>query len=272
MKKENIDFDIRNYPEKVQNDFTPQNQFIDNEELFTLIKTLTTLCPKLILAGSISLHVLGLVTLDFKNRRPDLDFGLTGPLDDLELEQIIALLDLDVLGSDYTDDIIFNEDEDETPKKVDFQKQEIIRLYHKQSKTNIDIFNSNYSNNFGYSKNENLYPVNFRTIGKSSNSGPHEEKLIPHVVYVQHPSVTISHKMKYAFYTSYGKRSKHKEDCVDFLCKKYEHFHKTLKTKDNAKKHFIQMLEFHNSKLEDKGELLESYFYERLNERHANKY
>jgi hypothetical protein len=32
MKKENIDFDIRNYPEKVQNDFTPQNQFIDNEE------------------------------------------------------------------------------------------------------------------------------------------------------------------------------------------------------------------------------------------------
>ena len=272
MKKENIDFDIRNYPEKVQNDFTPQNQFIDNEELFTLIKTLTTLCPKLILAGSISLHVLGLVTLDFKNRKPDLDFGLTGPLDDLEIEQIIALLDLDVLESDYGDDILFNESEDETSRKIDFQKQEIIRLYHKQSKTNIDIFNSNYSNNFGYSKNENLYPVNFRTIEKSLNSGPHEEKLIPHVIYVQHPSITISHKMKYAFYTSYEKRSKHKEDCVDFLCKKYEHFHKSLKIKDNNKKQFIQMLEIHNSEIDNKMDLLEEYYYGRLNERHANKY
>ena len=59
---------------------------------------------------------------------------------------------------------------------------------------------------------------------------------------------------------------------MDFLCKKYEHFHKSLKIKDNNKKQFIQMLEIHNSEIDNKMDLLEEYYYGRLNERHANKY
>lgn len=194
-------FDIRNYENFIQTKYTCPTLFIDDNDIYTQIKILTNLCPKLVLAGSISLHVLGIEPLSFKDRKPDLDFALTEPLTEEEFLVIKSLLNLKSSSDQYFLDL------DDTTTQ-DILKRKTIFLHDEKTGLNIDIFNSEYHGNFKHNT-YNLYPINFGTSSE------------PHIVYVQHPSITISHKMKYAFLPSYNKRKKHFSDCIDYLCKNY---------------------------------------------------
>lgn len=262
--------DIRNHPDSIQNDYSWKNQFIENEEYFNLVKVLTNLNPKFILAGSVSLHVLGLMDIDFKTRKPDLDLCLSAPLTEEEFDVMVNLLDLEVLShndSYMIEDLIFGENKILTTSEI--LKSRVIRLHDKKTGVNIDIFNSDYNSNYGYSRYENLYPVNFGVYERAkinlSKSGwpmTGEDKLIPHIVYVQHPSVTISHKMKFAMYTNYGKNKKHKNDCIDILCKQYDTYKERLNQLDKKKKQFISLIKLENKSIEQINNTIHDTVYE----------
>ena len=229
---ENKNLDIRTYPKQVQYSYTNQNKFIENEDLYNRLITLTSICPKLILAGSLSLHQFHMMNIQFGgNRKPDLDFALTEPLTEEELDIMISLFQLEI-----TDNIYDGEKAEIKTKNI--LKQKLIRLYDSKLQLHIDIFNGDYDNNFGL-KRENLIPINFKD---SEN---------PHIIYLQHPSVTISHKMRYAFYETYYKNKKHKNDCIDLLTKDWDkhmqHIHEFVK----RKKQFIKAVEIQTMPLED---------------------
>jgi len=186
--------DIREYPIQIQNKFSIGNQFMP-EEIWSKIRVLTSIQPKLVLAGSLSLHALHLVSLDFNNRTPDFDFALREPLTEDEFLIMKSLFNLKTFESKY--------EEDKTIHESDILKRDLI-VFADEKLNYIDVFNKEYQNDMN-----KLYPVNF---------GNH---ITPHIVYCQHPSITISHKMKYAFLENYHKKDKHRDDCIDLLCKNY---------------------------------------------------
>ena len=186
--------DIREYPIQIQNKFSIGNQFMP-EEIWSKIRVLTSIQPKLVLAGSLSLHALHLVSLDFNNRTPDFDFALREPLTEDEFLIMKSLFNLKTFESKY--------EEDKTTHESDILKRDLI-VFADEKLNCIDVFNKEYQNDMN-----KLYPVNF---------GNH---ITPHIVYCQHPSITISHKMKYAFLENYYKKDKHRDDCIDLLCKNY---------------------------------------------------
>ena len=253
MIKEKISCDLRTYPEDVQNEFSIKNRFIPNENIFNSLRVITSLCPKLILSGRLSLFALALTDIDFEKRKPDLDFSLTEPLTEYEFDQIVALLELEHTHGTYEDNEVERIwDELQNPNKKptsEILKQDLIRLHDKKNDIYIDIFNSYYQNDFS-PKHENLYPVNFGVLEKNKNTnGPTDHgKLIPHIVYCQHPSVTISHKVKYSFYTNYGKMKKHYDDVVDLFIKQYSYIHEQLEYYNNKKKDFIKIIEMSQEK------------------------
>jgi hypothetical protein len=274
MEKEKISCDLRTYAEDVQNEFSLKNKFIPDENLFNLIRVITSVCPKLILSGRLSLHVMDLIEIDFGKRKPDLDFSLIEPLDEYEFDQIVSLLELEYMGSDYENEIGLEEEAKKPTSEI--LKQDLIRLFDKKNKVYIDIFNTQYQNDFS-PKHENLYPVNFGIYEKNNTPPNHpwptvESKLTPHIIYCQHPSVTISHKIKYAFYTNYGKKKKHYEDVVDLMVKHYYNIHEKLEYLNTKKKDFIKMIKI--SRVESLTTLkheIEYHVYE-LNKRKQNEW
>jgi hypothetical protein len=266
MEKEKLSCDLRTYDEDTQNGFSSRNNFIPDENLFNLVRVITSLCPKLILSGRLSLHAMGLINIDFEVRKPDLDFSLTEPLEEYELDQIISLLELEKIGGDYETPIEESLYEP-IPKTSDLLKKDLIRLFDKKNNIFIDIFNNQYQNDFS-PKHENLYPVNFGVYEKTNTPVNHPSpipmpRLIPHVVYCQHPSVTISHKIKYAFYTDYGKKHKHYNDMIDLMTKHYNDIHKKLNILNAKKKEFIRLIKI--SQVKDLTTLkheLDYYAYE----------
>lgn len=230
MKNKNLD--IRTYPKQVQYSYTTQNRFIENEDIYNRLITLTSVCPKLILAGSLSLHQFHMMNIQFSsNRKPDLDFALTEALTEEELDIIISLFELEIT------DNIYNEEKAETKTK-DIVKQKLIRLYDSKLQLHIDIFNEGYDNNFGL-KRENLIPINFKDFEN------------PHIIYLQHPAVTISHKVKYAFYETYHKNHKHKNDCIDLLTKDWDKHMKNIHGFVKRKQQFLKAIEIQTMPLED---------------------
>jgi hypothetical protein len=137
MKKEKISCDLRTYAEDVQNEFSLKNKFIPDENLFNLIRVITSVCPKLILSGRLSLYVMDLVEIDFGKRKPDLDFSLIEPLDEYEFDQIVSLLELEYMGSDYENEIGLEEESKKPTSEI--LKQDLIRLFDKKNKVYIDI-------------------------------------------------------------------------------------------------------------------------------------
>jgi hypothetical protein len=236
--EEKINYDLRSYSKEAQSAFATQHQFISNEDLYNRLITMTSICPKLVLAGSVSLHALDLVKLDFKTRSADLDFALTEPLTEEEFDIMKSLFELEVVCDVYADNEIISVDNMAKIPTKDILKKDLIRLWDQKLKIHIDIFNSQYDNNFD-SKQENLYPLNFRSYDD------------PHIIYVQHPSKTISYKVRYAFYESYRKNKKHKSDCIDFLCKDHDKILKRLQSLSGIKRRFHQALSVKTAKLED---------------------
>jgi len=179
-----------------------------------IIFPLMTVCPKLVLGGSLGLYVLGIMDYDFNNRKPDIDFSLTEPLTLEELTVIKDFFQLQFIirGKDYNVIIVENDDpyqgydRIQTPKpNSHFLTKEIIQLYKPKSEVIpdgtehwdkeyiIDLFNSNYITDY------NVVKV------------PYGDSFIN----ITHPATILSHKSRYAYDNRVKKQYKHFKDIQD---------------------------------------------------------
>jgi len=189
-----------------------------------IILPLTNLSDKLILGGSLGLYVMDIIEYDFKNRKPDIDFSLTESLteDELLIFKDFFNLELIVTRGDY-DFIQVNPNEDKTVKTKPvshFISKELIQL----RKTSTEWVTPSGDNG-------NIeYTVDF------FNTQYIKPRDIIHVDYngtklkVNHPSITLSHKSRYAYDNRVGKQYKHFKDIGDINWKKYFQIVKSIKS------------------------------------------
>ena len=179
-----------------------------------IILPLTNLSDKLILGGSLGLYVMGIVEYDFKNRKPDIDFSLTEPLTEDELLVFKDFFNLSyVIGrGDYeTTEIDGHKMKGNNKTDKHFTQKVLIQLYkpsiewvipsgdNGSIEYTIDFFNSQY--------------VKPRDIVHVDYNGTKLK--------VNHPSVTLSHKSRYAYDNRVGKQYKHFQDIGAIDWKKY---------------------------------------------------
>jgi hypothetical protein len=189
-----------------------------------IIFALTSINDKLILGGSLGLYVMGVIDYDFKNRKPDIDFSLTEPLTEDELLTLKDFFNLELIVThgDY-DFIQVNPNEDKTVKTkpiLHFTQKELIQLRKNSTEWvtpsgdsgyveyTIDFFNSQYI------KQRDIVYVNYNGVKLKVN----------------HPSITLSHKSRYAYDNRVGKQYKHFKDIGDINWKKYFQIVKSIKS------------------------------------------
>lgn len=191
------------------------------EKYESIILPLMNMSDKLVLGGSLALHILDIMDYDFDNRKPDIDFSLKEVLTEHELSVIKDFWQLEFImrRNDYNVEMVPHDgDEMEQrviPKSVQhFLTKDIIQLYKpdpdsKPSGTNhsehwdkeyiIDFFNSTY-----LPKRE-LVTIDYKG---------YELRL-------SHPAYILSHKSKYAYDNRVGKQFKHFQDLQQIDWKKY---------------------------------------------------
>lgn len=219
LTKEN---DIREQKVDIKNKYCYFSTSISNipQKYLDFINSVTAICPKLVLTGQLSFHLLGIKNYDFHTRKPDLDFALTEPLTLEDLDFLKGFFDLKILdrnGYNVTDD------------NVTLLNGKLISFIYKQDTPDeiiIDIFTEQITDNL-----VNLIPV----ITVSSED--------PHIIYIQHPKIAISHKALYAFTENYHKKNKHKDDLIDLLCKNYGVFTKKMDFMSSLKSNYLYFLE-----------------------------
>ena len=188
------------------------------EKYENIILPLMTINPKLVLGGSLALHILDIMDYNFNNRKPDLDFSLLEPLTEEELLFCKDFFDLNFIAkrNDYemeTEKV--NNIEVTTNLKFKtashFLTKEIIQLYksdlkaipdgveHWDKEYIIDFFNKEYL------PSKEMIKIQYKDF---------ELRLT-------HPSVILSHKSKYAYDTRVGKQYKHFQDLQTIDWKKY---------------------------------------------------
>lgn len=189
-----------------------------------IIFALTSINDKLILGGSLGLYIMGIIDYDFKNRKPDIDFSLTEPLTEDELLTLKDFFNLELIVThgDY-DFIQVNPNEDKTVKTkpiLHFTQKELIQLRKNSTEWvtpsgdsgyveyTIDFFNSQYI------KQRDIVYVNYNGVKLKVN----------------HPSITLSHKSRYAYDNRVGKQYKHFKDIGDINWKKYFQIVKSIKS------------------------------------------
>lgn len=189
-----MDFKINHLPEKYED----------------IILPLMTVNPKLVLGGSLALHILDIMDYDFTNRKPDLDFSLLEPLTEEELASMKDFFNLQYkIGySDYdikiedVDDNLYREHRKIKSLKH-FLEKELIQLFKLNNEGDtdysVDFFNSSY-----LPKKEHLI-INYKGFD----------------LRLTHPSVILSHKSKYAYDPRVGKQYKHFQDLQQIDWKKY---------------------------------------------------
>ena len=178
-----------------------------------IILPLTNLSDKLILGGSLGLYVMGIVEYDFKNRKPDIDFSLTEPLTEDELLVFKDFFNLNyVIGrGDYDTEVDGYKMKGDNKTDKHFAQKELIQLCKHTTEWVIP------SGDNGYIE----YTVDF------FNSQYIKPKDIVYVDYngaklkVNHPSITLSHKSRYAYDNRVGKQYKHFQDIGAIDWKKY---------------------------------------------------
>jgi len=190
------------------------------EKYENIILPLMNMSDKLVLGGSLALHILDIMDYDFGNRKPDMDFSLREALTEHELSVIKDFYELSFVmrRNDYNIETITHEDhfheQHQTPKPVQhFLTKDIIQLYkpipdpssptsideHWDKEYIIDFFNSTY-----LPKRE-LVTIDYKG---------YELRL-------SHPSYILSHKSKYAYDNRVGKQYKHFQDLQKIDWKKY---------------------------------------------------
>jgi hypothetical protein len=219
-----MNFKVNHLPEKYEN----------------IILPLMTMSEKLVLGGSLTLHILDIMDYDFSSRKPDMDFSLLEPLTGNELSVIKDFYELSFImrTNDYNIKNTENEEEQiRTPKSVQhFLTKDIIQLYkpdpnaqpdgneHWDKEYIIDFFNSTY-----LPKRE-LVTIDYKG---------YELRL-------SHPSYILSHKSKYAYDNRVGKQFKHFQDLQKIDWKKYFGIIKKMQPKYDEYKsengHFQQKL------------------------------
>jgi hypothetical protein len=222
-----MNFKINYLPEKYEN----------------IILPLMTMSDKLVLGGSLALHILDIMDYDFDNRKPDMDFSLKEALTEHELSVIKDFYELTFImrRNDYNVEMVPHDDETieqrQTPKSVQhFLTKDIIQLYkpdpnaqpdgieHWDKEYIIDFFNSTY-----LPKRE-LVTIDYKG---------YELRL-------SHPSYILSHKSKYAYDSRVGKQFKHFQDLQKIDWKKYFSIVKKIQPKYDEYKsesgHFQQKL------------------------------
>lgn len=219
LTKEN---DIREQVPSIKNKFSYCSTTWSNmpQKYTDFINSITTICPKLILTGQLSFHVLGIESYNFHQRKPDLDFALTEPITSEDIDFLKGFFDLKVLDRNgyITDD-----------SNITLLKGKLISFIYKQSTPDeviIDIFTEQITDDLS-----NLIPV--VTLDNDD----------PYVIYVQHPKIAISHKALYAFTEHYHKKNKHKDDLIDLLCKNYGIFTKKMDFMASLRSNYIHFLE-----------------------------
>jgi hypothetical protein len=188
------------------------------EKYENIILPLMNMSDKLVLGGSLALHILDIMDYDFDNRKPDIDFSLREALTEHELSVIKDFYELSFImrRNDYNVEVPEHEDHfpepHQTPKSVQhFLTKDIIQLYkpdpnaqpdgieHWDKEYIIDFFNSTY-----LPKRE-LVVIDYKG---------YELRL-------SHPSYILSHKSKYAYDNRVGKQFKHFQDLQKIDWDKY---------------------------------------------------
>lgn len=198
------------------------------EKYESIIMPLMNMSDKLVLGGSLALHILDIMDYDFDNRKPDMDFSLREALTEHELSVIKDFWQLEFImrRNDYNVEMVPHDDETieqrQTPKSVQhFLTKDIIQLYkfnpnaqpdgieHWDKEFIIDFFNSTY-----LPKRE-LVTIDYKG---------YELRL-------SHPSYILSHKSKYAYDSRVGKQYKHFQDLQKIDWKEYFQIVKKIEPK-----------------------------------------
>jgi hypothetical protein len=171
-----------------------------------IIIPLMSMTDKVVLGGSLSLYMLGIMDYNFENRTADLDFSLTEALTEYEFNIIKDFFQTE-LKLDYNDYEINNPDEPTLLKiKPLFEtlKKDLIQLIKLNNDDDcngftIDFFNSHYI------KQKDIVYLKYNDIN----------------IKINHPSETLKYKSKYAYDNRVGKQYKHFEDIKNIDWKNY---------------------------------------------------
>jgi hypothetical protein len=168
---------------------------------------------KLVLAGNLSLHVMGIIDYDFSNRVPDVDFSLTGRFEESEFNHLIDFFNLELIRrkSDYDlKHIGVDNDIEEyvNPKPMsEFLKKELLQVVFSIRDDNhiiIDYRTVDFFNKI-FLEVRDIVVVNYFGTEIKCN----------------HPSITLSAKMKYASDKRVTKQYKHFQDLKDIDWDRY---------------------------------------------------
>lgn len=194
------------------------------EKYENIILPLMCMNEKLVLGGSLALHILDIMYYDFTNRNPDLDMSLLSPLELKDLEII-----KDFFGLTYKKTMEDYENEDEKsnnpPIKDDnYLKKDLIQLYKIEHNDDDVLPMASIS-----------YVVDF------FNSALLPKKELVLIDYkgfrlrLVHPSVILSYKSKYAYDNRVGKQYKHFQDLQNIDFNKYFKIIKKMNVKFTEK-------------------------------------
>jgi hypothetical protein len=208
---------------KIHNGYKPNTVHNLPQKYDDIILPLTNLSDKLILGGSLGLYIMGIIEYDFKNRKPDIDFSLTEPLTEDELLVFKDFFNLNyIIGrGDYeTEEINGHKMRGNNKNDKHFTQKELIQLYKHSTEWvtpsgdngnieyTIDFFNSQYI------KLKDVIYVDYNGVKLKVN----------------HPSITLSHKSRYAYDNRVGKQYKHFQDIGAIDWKKYFKIVKSIKS------------------------------------------
>jgi hypothetical protein len=157
---------------------------------------------KLVLGGSVALHILDIMKYDFVGRTPDLDFSLIESFTEDEFSILVDFFNLSIHrnANDYNDD-------DGKPQPInipDVLERELILL-----ETNIPP-QSEYNGWDEYVKKH--YRVDFFNKDYLEKRDWFELDYFGTPIKLTHPSIIFAAKMKYATDNRVGKQYKHFQD------------------------------------------------------------
>jgi len=181
------------------------------EEYENVILPLMCMNEKLVLGGSLALHILNIMDYNFKNRKPDFDISLLDSLTLSELEVIKDFFGLEFKMNNGDYDLVNEEGEYKIRSTEYFLKKNLIQLYKTKLITDDEAL----------SYVETEYVIDF------FNSQMLPKKELVKIKYkdfelkLTHPSIILSYKAKYAYDTRVGKQYKHFEDLQKIDWKKY---------------------------------------------------
>lgn len=184
---------------------------------------LMTVNDKLILGGSIALHILKIMDYNFNERTPDLDFSLTEPFEEKEFLTLLDFFSLSVIRgvNDYGEDghpIQKLNPSESLEKELIMLESNLITDYSdenwKHTYYRVDFFNKNYL------RKKDWFELDY--FGTPLK--------------LTHPSIILAAKMMYGTDNRVGKQYKHFKDIQSIDWNKYFKIVKRIRSKHNMVK------------------------------------